>query len=248
MNRLKALWNRFLNDETGSICVGCGLDVNGGSGLLEVQLDPAGGITCGPSGLAATAVSFPGISPNDCNAITNPGNGLYVACQDGVAASSAVQVSPQGSGLPQTTADSGSYGYLNDNSTSSIHICNPTCCTVSGIVFVAVGDIYVDAHPGFIGGGKLQANINAGGFGDIEPLTRQTITADSGNAQHMFFDFNQNASLFLSLAPTACVDYQFNFLVSVNTAAGSILRTDSTGPKFVTRWVLTHTDCCDHHN
>ena len=251
----KDAWNRFLNDETGSICVGCGLDVNGGSGLLEVQLDPAGGITCGASGLAITGAPIASIpvSPDDCNALVKHGNGLYVPCSDGVAGSTAVQASPQGSGLPQALTNGGNYGYL--NAASDIDICNTTCCTISGIVFVAVGDIYFDAKPGFVGGGRLQVDINSAGFADVEPSTRQSFQNHYAVnvANNTFLDINQNASFFISLGPTACAHYRFNLQFSITTTGsdgvtGSFLRTDNGGPLFVTRWILTHTDCCDHHN
>lgn len=267
----RAAWQRFLHDETGAICVGCGLAVDPITGFLSVEQRPNGGILCDNSGdaddgiyldartLSTSTVTVGGtgtlaspltaavkISAADCNALVVDGTGLYVACQDGVAATSAVQTSPQGSGLPQAVVNGGTYNYGNDNAFNSIHICNPTCCTISGVVFVAVGNVYLEGPAGFIGGAHLQANINNTGYADINPSTRQTLSADSGNAQNMYLDINQNASLFVSLAPAECVDYQFNLQFNINTAAGGHIRTDSTGPQFVTRWVLTHTGCCDH--
>lgn len=248
------------------------------SGVLVVDLKPGGGLTCvDADGLSVTFPSFTADdsgtidfsgdgssgshltasvkkSTDNCNALINGSDGgLYVACQDGVANTSVVQVSPQGVGLPQTVDDGGTYDYLNDNAFNSIHICNPTCCAVNGIIIVSVGDIYFEGHPGFIGGGRLQANIDNAGFADLQPLPRQTFSCDSGNAQNQYMDIYQQASLFINCAPSGsagdCHDYQFRLRFAINTSPNankSVLRTDSTGPKFVTRWILTHTACCDH--
>jgi hypothetical protein len=185
------------------------------------------------------------LSGDSCNGLKAGSDGkLYALCPKGNAGSSAIQTSPQGSGLPQAVVNGGNYTYLNDNSASSIHICNNSCNLLEGVVTVNVGDCYFVGHPGFIGSAHLEVNINSGGFNAIEPSTRQTFSVDSADAQNHYLDINQHADLFLSLASGDCVDYQFALVFNINTASGSTINTDSTGPKFVTRWVLIQDGGC----
>lgn len=226
-----------------AVCVGCGLDINGGSGLLEVQLDPAGGITCGPAGLAASAVpvaSIP-VSPDACNGITKRGNGLYSPCPKSIVGS-IIQTSPQGSGLPQTMIAPGTFNYLNDNTTNSIHICNTTCCEVQGFVEVTVGDTYLDEAEGFFGSSRIQVNIDASGLVDTEPSTER-VYQNNGTGTLREDANNMGTALQLNIAVGACHDYQWRLQFTA-TAGTATLKTLTAGPKFQTRWMLSQTGCC----
>lgn len=225
-----------------AICIGCGLEVV--DGILVPKLDPAGHITCSDAGLAVPGgVTVPGVSPDSCNGFELRGNGYYAPCPDSIVGTTLVQVSPQGSGLPQAVGDGGSFSYLNDNSPTNIHICNTTCCTVSGLVFVKVGDVYFQASPTFVGSAHLEVNINNAGFGSIEPTAITTFTNNGTGDSYAAVDLD--AHLFLSLAAGACVDYQWAVVFNIGeSGADSHIRTNSVGPKFVTRWQLTQTGCC----
>lgn len=229
-----------------SICVGCGLDVNNITGLLEVQLDPAGHITCGPAGLAVPAgVVVPPISGDDCNALVLHSGAYYAPCTDSNINTSAVQVSPQGSGLPQLVGDGGNFGYLNDNAFNNIHICNPTCCNAGGIVFIAVSDVYLQAAAGLTGGVHLEINVDNGGFNTMSPIP--TMKFDNNGTGDTVYAVNLNATYYLAFSSGQCHDIQLNLEFNIGTAGvGSHIRTDSTGPKFVTRWIVSPTGCCDH--
>lgn len=259
----KGLWSRFKSDETGSICVGCGLDVNNITGLLEVQLsggDPGSGLHCDNTTGLSLAVQHPGslsgngttisplvpvASPDDCNSLVVRGNGLYTPCSDSNVNSSAVQTSPQGVGLPQLVADGGNYGYLNDNAVNSVHICNPTCCNAGGIVFIAVSDVYLQAAQGLSGGAHLEINVDNTGFNTMSPIP--TVKFDNNGTGDTVYAVNLNATYYLGFSPGQCHDIQLNLEFNIGPAGiNSHIRTDSTGPKFVTRWVVSPTGCCDH--
>lgn len=261
-----------------AICVGCGLDVNGVSGLLEVQLNggDASGIHCdNTSGLSLGIHSNPnsGItltgngttgsplqptlirSPDDCNSLEIRGNGLYAPCQDSNIGTSLVQLSPQGGGpgYAQCIETGPGYGYLNSNDAHSIHICNPTCCNAAGLIFVKVSDLYFQARPGLFAKAWLEVNIDDGGFsGVMEP--QPIVFFQNTGSVDSFGAINLDANLFAGFSPGECHNYQFNLQVIVQTnGAGtcladtaSHLRSDGGGPKFVTRWVVSPTSCCDH--
>lgn len=224
-----------------AVCVGCGLIVDGGTGLLQVHRDPAGHIACSDAnGLSVDMASL--ISPDSCNGIAVRSNKLYAPCPKSIVGTTGVEQSPQFSGLPQNVTNGGAYSY---NSPTTIHICNTTCCTVEGLIFVQASGIYVQAKPGFVGGGQLQVKINGGVFGSLSPSTRDTFSnPDATNDS--FHDFNFNANLYVSLSAGGCVDYQWNVKFDVQTTGsggGSNLKTDELGPHFVTRWQLGQTNC-----
>lgn len=257
-----------------AICVGCGLDINPVSGLLEVQLRPGGGLDCQNLDLPndglfvsfpsssivtddSTTIDFTGDgspgshltavvkkSADNCNALINGSDGgLYVACQDSIVGSS-LQTSPQDVGAGQLMTAPGTFSYDNSNSTSSIHICNVTCCTVSGQIEVTVGDTYLEADVNFLGNAHLQIKVDGGAFTDVVPDS-QKIFHNVGNAtQRMDLDNISTAFPFL-IAAGVCVDFQWRLQV-VATVGTANLHTLSAGPKFQSRWHLSHVDCCDH--
>lgn len=243
-----------------AICIGCGLDINAISGLLQVQTEAGGGVICDPTnGLelqiqhvgslsgdgTSDSLLSPVASPDDCNSLQVRGNGLYVPCSDSSVGTSAVQLSPQSSGLPQAVTDGGNYGYNNDNAFNSIHICNPTCCGAAGIVFISVSDVYYQAAQGSSGGAVLQINVDNGGFADMSPVPT-TKFANNGTGDTVYA-VNLNATYFLAFSPGQCHDIQLNLEFHIGPAGvGSHIRTDSSGPKFVTRWTVSPTNCCDH--
>lgn len=223
-----------------AVCVGCGLIVDGATGLLQAHLKTGGHLACSDAdGISVDVASL--VSADACNGIRVTADKLYSPCPKAIVGTSAVQNSPQSVSLPISVTNGGNYNFANDNSATSIHICNTTCCTVEGLVFVDVGGIYIEAHPGFIGNSHLQVKVNSGAFGDIQPSSRDTFT-NTDAAGNEFHDFHMAANLFVSLAAGQCVDYQWNLVVDVQTSGSSVLKTDGT-LQFVTRWSLSQTGC-----
>jgi hypothetical protein len=262
-----------------AICVGCGLAIDGDTGLLVVdtgtcivcdsngvslQVAPNSGVVCTGSGISSdihildsTSIDLSGDgknatplsaavikSPTSCNGLQLLGNGVWTPCVNDVSGDSLNQISPQSPdfGVPIPLTDGGTYDFLNSDNPASINICNTSCCAVRGILTVQVGDIYVEALPGFIGNGLLQVSIDGGGFITLFPSTRDTFT--NPGSSNAFHDFRFFANL--SLGPTApgvCHTYQWRVRFSVQTAAGSNLRSDTAGPQFFTRWIAVQTGC-----
>lgn len=250
-----------------AICVGCGLTIDG-SGLLTVEKRPNGGLDCTNTGAAddgmflaafvgdTSTVDMSGtgtgasplsaavkISNTDCNALSVVGTGLYVPCSDGVVGV-LEQTSPQNVGAGQFMAAIASYNYLNDNAFNSIHICNPTCCSVQGFVAVTVGDTYLIADVNFLGNAHLRVNIDNAGFTTVSPDS-QRIFHNVGNAAQRMDADNIGTTLFVDIAPGACHDFQWDLQFDASSGTAN-LHTLSAGPKFYTHWMFTHTNCCDH--
>lgn len=220
-----------------AVCVGCGLFVD--AGLLKVQTNPNGCLVCDDTlGLSVE------VSPNDCNALTCTPNGLYVPCHDGVSGAFTCG-SPQQGTLPLTTA--GGDAEYNFNS-CEISICNPTCCSVEGIINIQVGGLYADvpAGPGVVGTyGYSILMVNPDGTGMIAagPPTNKVVHNHVPGSPVLLTDLNNMADTNrLIIGSNDCVTYVANlrFVSQVNPIDlhGTI--------DFEFQWILTHVGCCDH--
>lgn len=187
-----------------STCVGCGLQVNPVSGVLEVELDPAGGITCGDDGLAVTSVPAAGVALSDdaCQAIELRADGLYANCAMSIC-NTAQHNSAQNALLPITIT--GATDDVYDFEGDLVTINNDTCREVAGIITVQVGGLYVDTGAGgFFGTASLEVNINGAGYASATPDTGKRVHGAS-----LFGDFNNlHESNYLSIAAGGSATYR----------------------------------------
>jgi hypothetical protein len=93
--RLQESWRRFKQDETGAICVGCGLDVV--DGVVGVQLVEGGGLACDPT--TGLSVDFP--------ADPTPAIAAAQATADSAVASAAYRARLYGADKTQSPVDLG---------------------------------------------------------------------------------------------------------------------------------------------
>lgn len=255
-----------------SICVGCGLAVDPITGFLSVERRPGGGIGCTNTGAPddglfiesgstsvitdpTNTIVFSGngssgshlsaavvVSPNDCNALVNPGNGLYVACQDGVVGVDQHD-SPQGP-FPAVVNAVGPDNLYNFESTV-FHICNPTCCIASGSYRVRVGGLFVDMHAASYGFGILQIGIDGGGFFNATPNTAKVVHNHIVGSPIMFADCNNlTEENFITFGAGQCYDLRANLQWKQQVGAADL----HGMVNFEFNLQAVHTDCCDHRN
>ena len=237
-----------------SICVGCGLKVSG-TGLLEVQLRPGGGLDCDNSGdandgLFVTAASTTGsncidvvggvvsvnLSEDACNGLQCRANGLYAPCPD-----SETGINSQGSanqGDIPLNVNTGGAATFDLVTIAAVSICNPTCCTASGRISVMSGGIFIDADPGYLGSTNLQISIDGGGFAS-SPVAE--IWCDNNTASIQRFDLNNLEDDFWSnLGSGACTTVAARIRTVVSAGTGTI----NGILVFETQWDLNQTGCC----
>lgn len=133
-----------------AVCVGCGLQINPTSGLLEVLVRPGGGIGCdnagSDAGLYLTGATTTGSncidvaggvvsinrSEDACNAIECRANGLFVPCPEGHAGIQNA-ASPQIGDIPLTMTGTGPSSYNFESEVTTIT--NPSnCCSLGGVI------------------------------------------------------------------------------------------------------------------
>lgn len=205
-----------------AICVGDGLDVV--DGLLVAKA-----------------------SPDACNGLQVRANGLWSECVNNIAGA-VDQLSPQSVLLPIAISNpSGNpltpttFGFLNDNSSTSIHVCNTTCCTVTGSFDVTIGGLELDADPGFFGNMSIQLKFNSGAFAPVVPLSEWVANNVGGSTQRISFN-GMSAPFTRALAPGECVDVQWAQVLSCAAGTGN-LGSIGAGPRFTTRWMFVQTGC-----
>lgn len=220
-----------------SVCVGCGLDVNGGSGLLEVQLDPAGGITCSGSGLAVTGASSAAISPDACNGITLHAGKLYAPCDASIVGFHDDSLG----GINDAIAGANNnYTY---EAADTVTITNNLCRSVKGFVYISCGGLYTDDFAaGFLTIAHLEISINGGGYAPVFPLASRRYSNNGTGVATTDFD-NMSTMELITLAPSATITYRARMQVNVQGAAapaGHIVGVRG----FRTRWELVQIGAC----
>jgi hypothetical protein len=200
-----------------AVCVSGCLEVT--DGVLEIKLDPAGGITCGDAGLAAaSAASVPvtgvPVSLDACNGLTRHGDGLYAVCSSYTAGSflnGADPATPVAIAGPNNT-----YAF-----TGPVWTITPAKChDVVGPVHIYAGGLYIDdLVDDFLVQSHLEVNKNAGGFAVVIPDTnKRYINNGDGTAGDV--DFNNMAYMDLLTIPAGgSATYQVRQIVTVQGAA-----------------------------
>jgi hypothetical protein len=185
-DRLRAAWQRFRHDETGAVCVGCGLDVV--DGVLLPKLKADGGIVCDGDGLHVVfpaGVVVPGVSPDACNGFVLRGNGYYSPCPDAV--TGIIQNDSINNDLLPLAITAGGGPYTFTSGTANT-LSNPLCCDVSGIIAIRAGGLFLDAANTFYGSCHMQVNPNGAGLVNASPDTTKVFENKSGSNLHT--DFN----------------------------------------------------------
>lgn len=111
---------------------------------LALEIDPAGGLECGPSGLRQSD-TFPGISADACNAIESRGDGLWVGAQD-----MAIACVSQGAASAFVANGAGAWTTIQSG---EVAIENPLDCNNAlGVRYTGFGTVQVTGlTPGFGG-------------------------------------------------------------------------------------------------
>lgn len=218
-----------------AVCVGSCFEVV--DGILQLQIDPAGGLTCGTDGLAA---DFPAIldpiSPDACNGIARRGNGLYAPCPDAIAF--VAQTAP-GPITPFDMTFVGPGAATFDFPSDVVTITNTTCCDVAGRISCRAGGVYVTTHNGFVSQGWLEINIAGAGYGAAFPDSVIVLDNPFG-VDHLMHVGPFHDENYLSLAAGASVTYQCRIHVTVD--AGSAACHGAFGSEI--NWILAQTGCC----
>jgi hypothetical protein len=215
-----------------AVCVGNCFEVV--DGVLQLQIDPAGGLTCGGAGLAVSETTLDPISPDACNGIVRRGNGLYAPCPQ---ASANAHLWNPGAITPFTMSTGGdaTFRWPSDSAT----IANTACCNVGGRVSVRFGGLRVLAHNGFHAEAHLDVNINGGGFGAATPDTTLIIEnhqgVDVNVALNGFLDEN-----YLVVGGSTSQTYAGQLTVVVIAGTGDVSGT----PQCEINWVLPQVGCC----
>ena len=215
--RFSDAWWRLRYDETGAVCVDCGLEVV--DGLLQVELDPAGGITCGAGGLVA---NFPAPPESVCpDAVT----GLQQATNTVDPVTMPLAVSSGG----------GTFVWKS----GVITISNPLDCEVSGTISIRAGGLYLEANDGFYGQAQLLVNPDGGGLVPAYPDTMMVFENQSGGVLHSAFNNLVDENL-LVVPGAGSVTYQA--AVEIGMFAGTGTVSGTIGFEF--NWTLPQTGCC----
>jgi hypothetical protein len=214
------------------LCVGDCFEVV--DGILQLQVDPAGGLECGVSGLKANFPAAPGASPDACNGFEVRGNGLYAPCPDavvGVHQWVGSEVNP----LEVSSAGDGIFDWPSSLAT----IANGLCCDVGGRISSRAGGIRLQMNDGFRAVCDLQVNINGGGWATAVPAT--TIYCE--NSQGVDINIGLNNLLdenYLVVAAGASATYEAR--IHLDVSAGTA---DAFGiPAVEINWVMPQTGCC----
>lgn len=215
--RFSDAWWRLRHDETGAVCVGCGLEVV--DGLLAVDLAAGGGILCGDDGLYVSTSVLDPISPDACNGIVRRGNGLYSPCPKALAFGIDTG-SPQQGAVGAVTAGVGpstnTYGFTSD----AIVIDNPLCCAVKGKITIRAGGLFLAANDGFYGDAHLEVKINTDPYG-VFPSNTMVFENQSGGVLRTGFNGLQDDN-YLAIAAGGSVTYQAQILVNVHEGNGTL--------------------------
>lgn len=249
-----------------TVCVGCGLEVDEASGLLQVDVDGTS-ITCGAAGLQANfpaalvgsncidvvggAVSV-NLSTDACNGIECRANGLYAPCPDSIIVGDNFDAT--GNIWPFEINTGGSATFNADSLCSapstcggpgnqSIHVCNTTCCGVAGFatIIASVGNID-NASVGFAATVFLSTQVDGTGWTVATPFTEIRMgndgAAPAGNRNLRIGTLIEKN--FLSLAAGACTDYQSRVTIVVTSGTA----TWATQPNFEFYFDLNQVGCC----
>lgn len=231
-----------------AVCVGCGLEVDPDSGVLEVLTDPAGGISCDPTtGLKLTSIPtallpsvLDPISDDACNGIVRRVDGLYAPCPD--ANVSAVNIGAIENGdLPFEVNTGGgvpSYFHLSTPGPDTA-IANDLCCNASGIITIRGGSIFLDAADNFYCTAQLQIKYNGGAWANADPSTMQVFENKTGSNVHTgFSNFMEVNKIDVNAGSSVTYAARIEIAVYASTAILS-------GPVgFEFNWVIPQVGCC----
>lgn len=255
-----------------AVCIGCGLQVNDESGLLEVHLAEGGGLTCDDEdGLSITpgfiavstantnCVGLTGngtagspltpainLSEQECNSLQCLADGLYAPCHDGVAGA----YNENTGAIDDATIIGEDNDYNYPDPSAGIAISNPTCCEVSGIITVKMGNISIEMPAENWGYGFLSRSIDGGAFAASNPVTDRVVHNHVAGSGVLRADINGLTEINLLTIPAGgTVTYRAQFtwqqvgLYGGGAGSNAHIFGDIL---FEYNWVLVHTACCDH--
>lgn len=230
-----------------TVCVGCGLAVDGASGLLEVQLRPGGGISCDDSGdaddglfltvpaasagdcitvSAGGAVSVE-ISPDACNGLKCRGNGLYIPCPTTIAGTSGTVIQTGAAPPFDAAGPNATFNFPSP----VINITNNLCCSVSGRISIIAGGLFATLEPSTECYYFLQTNANGGGLVGVSPETRAyRHNVSTTVVQTVDFNNIEDNNWYTIPAGTA-ETYAANFVLFVITGTAHV--TGNVGFEFI---------------
>jgi len=234
-----------------AVCLGCGLDVDPDTGVLELQLKSGGGLVCDGDGLS---VAFPSvdaldpISPDACNGIARRGNGLYAPCPDAsTGTANCTLANLDYDPAPPTPPDTqNEYEFVSTSAVTDqgtvggvVTMTNPTCCQITGRIGVRAGGLYGLAQDGFYGAAELRVNQGGGGLTGAGPDTHIVFENQCGSPVHTSFN-NMVDENWIVIDPGDTFTYAASILFLVY--AGNIHLSGTINFEF--NWVLVQTGCC----
>lgn len=229
---MKNLWRRFLEDETGAICLGCGVAIVDGALSAEISALPGNVLTCEDDGLYVPAVGGVAISSDACNAIDSHADGLWAPCQRGVAGRDQHD-SPQNADLPVSAGTGPGY----DFESVEVTISNPTCRDVEGTLIIRSGGLFVNNLSSFVSVGAIDTKVDGGAWGSSTPNTEKYV---QGNGA-ITWDYNNLTEVnYIAVAAGASHTYQARIHVNVIGGTGDLFGT--VGFEF--NWTLVPTAAC----
>lgn len=215
-----------------AVCVGCGLFVNG-SGVLEVQRRPGGGIECDNSGDADDGLFLnlttnaclsgdgttasplaPVISPDACNGLECRGNGLYIRNPRSIIGITD-HASPENTVLPLVTGTGGTFIF----NSLVVTINNPSCHEVVGRITVIEGGMDVTQNAASTMIASFEVNINGAGFIPVIPRASLVFDNRTAVAANDRFD-NLIESNLLSIGAGASATYQARMVYFQQSGTG----------------------------
>jgi hypothetical protein len=222
------------------VCVGCGLEVNPTSGVLETKLKPGGGLVCDGDGLSVTfpAAYSPTESPDDCNGFEVRGNGLYAPCPEATVGSHqwiGAEIAP----LEVSTGGAGTFAW-----TSSVaSITNTSCCEQQGRISARAGGVTLAMDNGFRGYADLQVNIDGAGWATAVPSTRIYCENSQGTPINIGLNNLLDENWIIFDAPPALGStHSYAARIFLVVTAGTA---DASGvPAVEINWVAPQTGCC----
>jgi hypothetical protein len=214
-----------------SICVGCGLEVV--DGILQVDVDGTT-VTCGASGLTATATSFPGISTDACNGSKLGTDGkVWSPCPEGITGINN-SASPNIGDIPLTMVTAGVYNF----ESVAVAITNTSaCCTVSGMVsFMSGFQGSIEAQSLLTA--QMAVKEDAGAFINSSPASYE-IFHNLHATDSMAWSSNLYDQIHSSWAPGATHTWTARTRFTQTNGDGDV----TAGGFFELQWNLVPTSC-----
>jgi hypothetical protein len=213
-------------------------------GVLQVKVDPAGGLVCGDAGLAAefpTPPTVPGVSPDAFNGFELLGNGYFARCPTSIIATANMGYAGATFPVALSTAGAGLFSIVNFG--GAISITNTTPWTVDGFLDCQVYGGTVSADPGFDGFAYISISTDGGAFNAATPPTN--FRMDNGAAGVVNYEpsnmLERNRVIF-----TPGQTHTFEAKINIQVYAGTASWKDNapSPPYFEFHGQFTQTDAC----